>query len=135
MSTEIITLGVIALLVFIGLVFWAQSKRGKLSEGDQKRLRTHWKNIEKECIQNPKGALLEADKLLDEALRLKGYQGSLGEKLKASGPLFSNINGVWTAHKLRNRIAHELDMQLTPTEAESALQQFKKALKDLGVNL
>lgn len=77
--------------------------------------------------------VLNADKLVDQAMRECGIKGeTMGERLKNSVNKFSDINGLWTAHKLRNRIAHESDVAITYDEARSALGNFRKALKDLG---
>jgi hypothetical protein len=78
-------------------------------------------------------SVLSADKLLDQALRELGVRGqTMGERMKSVGPRFSDSNGVWAAHKLRNRIAHEPDVSVTYEEARRALIYFRKALKDLG---
>ena len=78
-------------------------------------------------------SVLNADKLVDQAMRESGMKGeNMGERLKNSPNKFSDINGLWTAHKLRNRIAHESDVYVTYDEAHSALVNFRKALKDLG---
>jgi len=78
-------------------------------------------------------SVLNADKLVDQALRDSGIRGeTMGERLKSSVNKFSDINGLWNAHKLRNRIAHEPDAAVTYDEARYALASFKKALKDLG---
>jgi len=45
---------------------------------------------------------------------------------------WSNANNVWTAHKLRNQIAHEPDVRLDYDGARRALTAFKQALKDIG---
>jgi len=77
--------------------------------------------------------VLNADKLVDQALRERGTKGqTMGERMKNSAPLFSDRNGIWTAHKLRNKIAHESDVYVTYEEARLALHSFRKALKDLG---
>jgi dihydrodipicolinate reductase len=73
------------------------------------------------------------DKLLDQALKSRGARGStMGDRLKSSGALFSDRNGVWTAHKLRNRIAHESDVRVKYEESRYALNRFRQALKDIG---
>ncbi len=78
-------------------------------------------------------SVLNADKLVDQALRERGFRGqTMGDRMKNSGSLFSDRNGIWTAHKLRNKIAHEPDAMVTYEEARYALACFKKALKDLG---
>lgn len=77
-------------------------------------------------------AVLNADRLLDEALRERGIAGdTLGERMKNCKELFSDRNGVWTAHKLRNRIAHE-ETSVSVKQANAALKCFKQALKDIG---
>lgn len=77
--------------------------------------------------------VLNADKLVDLAMRECGIRGeTMGERLKNNSTKFSELNALWTAHKLRNRIAHESDVVVTYDEARYALSCFKKALKDLG---
>ena len=56
----------------------------------------------------------------------------MGERLKNASNLFSNRNGLWDAHKLRNRIAHESDVRVTYSDAQHALANFRQALKNLG---
>ncbi|MBT5016136.1 hypothetical protein HN748_04760 [Candidatus Peregrinibacteria bacterium] len=134
-SSILITVVIILLILFIGLIFWTQNKRSRISPQELKKFQNHWQGILKEIKSSPKNAVLEADKLLDQALKLKNYTGSLGEKMKKAGPLFSDRNGVWGAHKLRNRIAHELNIKVSDFEAKKALGQFKTALRDLGIKL
>lgn len=78
--------------------------------------------------------VIQGDKLLDKALCQMGVQGrTMGDRLKKIGDAkFSEINKVWNAHKLRNRIAHESDFQPDFKQAKNALATYKQALKDLG---
>ena len=78
-------------------------------------------------------SIINGDKLLDKALIESGVPGkTMGERLKKSGDKFTDINAVWRAHKLRNMIAHEDDLDLSYRQAASALAIYKQALKDLG---
>lgn len=78
-------------------------------------------------------AVLNADKLVDQALRERGLKGkTMGERMQCGATLFSDRNGIWTAHKLRNTIAHEPEVKVTYDQASYALSCFRKALKDLG---
>ena len=79
-------------------------------------------------------AVVEADKLLDKALRELQIPGStMGERMKRCGKeRFSHLNDVWYAHKLRNQIAHEPGFTLSFSEARRALTIYRQALKDLG---
>ncbi|HEX3082431.1 MAG TPA: hypothetical protein VHQ86_04200 [Candidatus Saccharimonadia bacterium] len=80
-----------------------------------------------------KSSINEADKLLDHALKQSGYAGAtMGDRLRSAGSRFSNRNDVWSAHKLRNALAHEVGFDLVPSQAKEALSQFEQGLKDLG---
>jgi hypothetical protein len=78
-------------------------------------------------------AIIDADKLLGEALKRKGYKGkTMGERLVAAQRDLSNNDGVWYAHKLRNRLVHESNFRLRRNEAKNALAAIKQGLQDLG---
>ena len=78
-------------------------------------------------------AILNADKLVARALKdLKISGETMGEQMKNAKAKFSNNDGLWIAHKLRNKIAHETNINLNPRLVQQALAQFKRALKDLG---
>lgn len=78
-------------------------------------------------------AIMEADKLCDQALKERGVKGqTMGERLKNGKSLMNNIDRVWAAHKLRNRIAHENGVNVPTAKAKQAVAVFKRCLKDLG---
>ena len=77
--------------------------------------------------------IIEGDKLLDKAMMEMGVPGkTMGDRLKRAGGRFTNQNAVWRAHKLRNAIAHESDVEISYKQAQNALAIYKQALKDLG---
>lgn len=121
----------ILLIVVIGL-----SKRGAASL-DVEKYRSQWLGIESQLKRDEPSsyhlAVLNADKLLDKALKERGYKGqTMGERMKAAKGAWSNANNVWSAHKLRNQIAHENEVRVTYEDARRALAGFKQALKDVG---
>lgn len=131
----IFIIGFLAITFFlVTFVFFKHSRRKHFSQAELNYMHSHWVRIIDSFHSSHKNAILDADKLLDYALSKLGFEGSLGEKLKRAGSRFSNINSVWNAHKLRNRIAHDLS-DIPKDEAKAALGQFKRALNDLGVNL
>lgn len=78
-------------------------------------------------------AVIDADKLLDEALKKRNYKGkTMGERLVAAQRDISDNDAVWYAHKLRNRLVHEPDVRLRKHEAKNALAGFRQGLHDLG---
>ena len=44
---------------------------------------------------------------------------------------FESLNGLWEAHKIRNKLVHETGYFLRPSEAQKALIFYEKALKEL----
>lgn len=99
---------------------------------------TRWKAIEEMVQRNDemsgKLALMEADKLLDYALKSAGFSGAtLGERLKVACYRHSGLRAVWPAHLLRNRLVHEASFHLSPSMARQAIGQFKHALQELGI--
>lgn len=120
----------ITLLIVISL-----TKRGGKTL-DQQKYRTRWLEITQNAGSTSETwqfAIMSADKLLDSALRDRGVAGeTLGERLKNAKPYLSNIDSVWRAHKLRNRIAHDDGVKVSQRQAGEALKIFKKALTDLG---
>jgi hypothetical protein len=92
------------------------------------------KKMDSDISSEWKMAIIEADSIIDEIFKTIGFGGeTLGERLKAVEPSdFDNLQGVWEAHKVRNRIAHEGDrFQITKEEAKEALEKYEKALKEL----
>ena len=106
----------------------------KLGPKELQYIQSHWIRIIDSFDAHPAQAVMDADKLLDYLLGKHGFVGSLGEKLKKAGPRFSDLDGAWRAHKLRNRAAHELG-NLDKRATQEALKQFKKGLNDLGGKL
>lgn len=125
----IVVLALVILGIIIGVILVG---RKRFLSGDAlKQIRHAWRKVE--SIEHPNLQIMEADKVLDHALKMLGYKGSLGEKLKQAGPRFSDLNAVWYAHKLRNTLAHEINAQVFRTETEKAMRIFRRALSDLGM--
>ncbi len=81
-----------------------------------------------------KFALIEADKLVDDVLRKAGFPGDmLGERLMniQDGQL-TTLDGLWEAHKIRNRLVHDTDYFLRYSEAKRAIEAYEQTLKELG---
>ncbi|MEK7528855.1 MAG: hypothetical protein AAB592_03730 [Patescibacteria group bacterium] len=124
------TIGI--LLLGVVVLFFVSRRRRHFTLRDQQFFEENWARI---ASVEPRIALIEVDKLLDAALRKLGYSGPLGDKLKKAKSMFSDYNGVWYAHKMRNKVAHEIEFHVTDHEAKRAMSIFKQALNDLGVLL
>lgn len=123
-------------VIIAGVILLAVVTKGQ-KQLDKQKYRSRWLKIESSLKQDSQSsyhlAVLNADKLLDHAMKDAGYKGStMGERLKGAKQVFTNRNAVWSAHKLRNQIAHEPDVQVEYETARRALASLKQALRDVG---
>ncbi len=92
------------------------------------------KKIASDSVSDWKIAVIEADKVLDKTLDKRGFLGeSLGDKLKKMVPadLPEVYEEVWEAHKIRNRIVHEPDFEITQGESRKLIGIYERAIKKL----
>jgi hypothetical protein len=101
-------------------------------------LSSRWNEIIRHLESNREAewklAIIEADNLVDELLKSAGYQGaSMGERLMSieKGQL-SSLEGLWEAHKARNKLVHDAGYFLRFAEAKRAIKLFEKAMEELG---
>ena len=131
--TFIFAVLIVAVLVFVAILL--TGKRGY--HFNMEAYQAKFLEIENRLKQdNPASyitTIINGDKLLDKAMIEMGVPGkTMGDRLKRAGGRFTNLNAVWRAHKLRNAIAHESDLEVSYKQAHNALQIYKQALKDLG---
>ncbi len=129
--------GAILIVGALLLIFIEFSKK-RTRKIDSEKYRVRWMEVQGQLDKNNDHAnalaVLNADKLFDHALKDLGYQGlTMAERLKGVNRVLSDKPAVWRAHKLRNKVAHEIDASVSYKEARWALAVYKKALKDLGV--
>ncbi len=93
-----------------------------------------WHDAQKLCAKADTWplAIINADKLLDEALKKRRYKGkTMGERLVSAQRDFTDNDGIWYGHKLRNRLVHE-EVQLREKDVREALIGIRQGLRDLG---
>ncbi|MDB5182017.1 MAG: uncharacterized protein JWP13_780 [Candidatus Saccharibacteria bacterium] len=125
------SVGLIVIMFIVRLVVKRRSPRALNAEYFQAR----WKELQKMCGDKTTWplAIIDADKLLDEALRKSRVKGkTMGERLVTAQRTLSNNDAVWFAHKLRNKLVHEDMTNLKEADVKNALIGFRQALKDLG---
>lgn len=122
----------IALLLLVIMALTRKSPAGI----NKDEFRARWLKIERGVTKDEQSwhlAIVNADKLLDMALKARGFKGeTMGERLKSAHSQLRNQNAVWVAHKIRNKIVHEPDVKLSQQATRNALKAFKAGLRDLG---
>jgi len=81
-------------------------------------------------------AILEADSMLEEVLKDRGFSGTTASELlegaKESGYL--TIQDAWDAHLVRNQIAHEgSDFALSQVEARRVIRMYQNFFEELNI--
>lgn len=133
-----IGIGLVILVFLLIIISLARRvlRRSQFQGMTRKEVQTRWDEIERISKQGRMGAkmaIVEADKLLDAALKSMMMPGqTMGERLKAAGYKYQKISEVWYAHKLRNQLVHETDFEVGDAQARSAIHSFKKALELIG---
>ncbi|HEU4967106.1 MAG TPA: hypothetical protein VFT53_06580 [Candidatus Saccharimonadales bacterium] len=125
---------VIVALLFLLLVLRIQ-RRLRAPKLDTAKFTRRWQDVQKLCNAKTTWplAVINADKLLDEALKKSRMKGkTMGERLVVAQRRLSDNDGVWFGHKLRNRVVHEEVDKLKQDDIQAALRGFRQALKDLG---
>lgn len=128
-------IAIVTVVVLAGAVafFLLQRRRPKALKTD--RFQEQWQQLQKLLADKTQwaSAILNADKLLDEALKKSRIRGkSMGERMVHAQRIFSDNDGVWFGHKLRNKIDADPETKLKETEVKEALIGIRQALKDLG---
>lgn len=124
---------------------WKKTTKAKLLD-----LNSRFKSNDVNAL---KIALMEADKLLDYVLTQYGIPGdTLGDRLKNAkesivgkeikkGQKVSNsewnkrkrnkdlYNKIWEAHKLRNKLAHELNFEVKNKDLKTSYTNLKRGIK------
>ena len=136
-NTYGVVLGLIVILV-LGLILVVYiTRRTPRQRLDKEAYQADWLKIMNNCeTTEPNSmamAIIGGDKLVDKAMVELGFAGkTMGERLKNSPKRFSNLDGLWSAHKVRNKLAHEAGFSVDSKTARQALANFRRALKDLG---
>jgi hypothetical protein len=114
------------------------AKHGLVSAQVAQDLGQHWEVVTL-YSQTPNTyavAISEADKLLDNALKAAHFAGNtMGERLKSAQGTFDPYlyNQIWEAHKLRNRLAHDVGATVNGGDLQQSLHAFEQGLVRLGV--
>lgn len=120
-------IAIIALVLMV--VFFMLSRKKRIPIHARSRIQSLINHIP--SVKDPAKRVLEADKVLHEALKSLGVQGSMAELLRTHGSKLPNEQPVWNAHKLRNRIAHEPQIVVSEREATKATEALLKATRSL----
>lgn len=133
MSLElIISLAAGVFLLVVLLTTFAIKRPKKLKVG---RFVASWRELQGFCRDKATWpqAIIQADKLLDVALKKRKLKGkTMGERLVSAQRLFTDNDDTWFAHNLAKKISAQADLKLKESDVKDALLGFRQALRDIG---
>ncbi len=131
-GTVIVGGSVILVVIVVGLIVLRRRPRNFRTD----KFMTSWRELQGYCRDKATWplAVIEADKLLDKALKMKKLKGkTMGERLVAGQRLFSDNDDVWFAHNLAKKLLNkENASKLKEVDVKDALIGVRTALKDIG---
>jgi hypothetical protein len=133
--TTLIIAAVAAVVIIAATAFVWIFRRKRKRKLKIEHYETRWKALQKLCSDKSTWplAIIDADKLLDDALKRLRYKGkTMGERLVAAQRDITDNDSVWYAHKLRNKLVHEDTINLKEPAVKDALKGVRQALRDLG---
>ncbi|MBI1856957.1 hypothetical protein HY003_02215 [Candidatus Saccharibacteria bacterium] len=95
----------------------------------------NWRELQSLCGDRATWplALLDADKLLDTALKRRRFKGkSMGERMVSAQRVLTENDSAWYAHNLVKKIVARPNAKLLKRDVKLALMGFRRALRDLG---
>jgi hypothetical protein len=122
---------IVVIIAVVCLIYWRRRPRPLDKAYFQKR----WHALQKLCANKKTWpeAVIEADALLDEALKKKRFSGkNMGERLVKAQRLLTDNDHVWFGHKLRTKLDAQPKAKLQEKAVKEALLGMRQALKDLG---
>ena len=135
MSSVIMYVVIAMCIGILGAAIFMLIRKYKPQKLSPEYFQEKWKELQK-LLKNKAQwaeAITDADKLLDEALKKRRMRGrSMGERLVKAQRQFTDNDGVWFGHKLRNKIDSQPDTKLKQKEVKQALMGIRQGLKDLG---
>lgn len=131
---EVLVVGTFKALWFlISLPFKKSLRKKGMSSSDRISIVAKKQEIEEllssENEYELRHAVMEADKLVDHILKLKGYKGeTFAERLRSAEDYIdrNTYQSIWEGHKVRNTLAHEQDAKIQQTDLKAAVINLLK---------
>lgn len=101
-----------------------------LSEAERERFLAEWENVQARFIDHPRGAVTEADEMINSVLKGRGYEGGAFERRVAD--LSVHHAGLVEPYRRANAIVvRAAKNEATTEELRSAMILFRAIIEDL----
>jgi len=141
-------------LIVVGIVFfwkkgfelrpdlrYPKKRTSRLSGGNGVNIQEAWMKIMSKTEKNQTAetltvAIIEADKLLDDVLRLLGFQGEhLAERLDRLDrqKRTKSTEKLWQAHRIRNNLVHAQGFNINLSQSTDVLSAYENFFREIKV--
>lgn len=123
---EYLFLAIIVIILLVGVFLTFGFSPKKHLKKDKKSY--YQKEIQKiSALPSPTERIMRYDMVMHHILKDYGYSGTVGDQLKAKPRVITNLDAIWSLHKLRNKLAHSME---TVSEGllERKAEEFEKAV-------
>ncbi|MEA1909603.1 MAG: hypothetical protein U9M89_01045 [Patescibacteria group bacterium] len=121
-------------LALLWLIFKLSKKKKWFTEADREEIRLKFKEIDKllEAGHNSQ-AVMHADKLTDHVLQKMNFKGNtMADRMRDAESIVGGYyQDFWWAHKLRNQIVHEINIEIDESTARKAIRVFRQVVNKL----
>lgn len=134
MYINIIILVLLVLIIWFWIFFaFFYKKKAWLSDEQIKKFTKRLKLINSPSYTG-REKILELDKLYHHILKQVWFSWTFWEILKQNPSYISDIDEIWRLHKIRNKLAHDMDeisIVKLRKEAKNYIQETEKLIKTL----
>ncbi len=125
-----ITIFLFCAIFLFGIWFLIVKRPTKLSAENYKKYSAKILNTK---YLDPAHAILESHKIFVAAISTICTEKRLtsAQKVSRFAKQFPNERKIWQLHRLRNELAHEVEVEVLKTQAELARREFIRALRAL----
>lgn len=115
----------------------SRNGRSSIQTLSREQIFTRWQTIQNMADTGGgnglRQAVTESDKLLDHVMRQQGASGdTMRDRMHSFRNRFSDWPAITRAHGIRNHLAHDVGYDLVASQAREAVNDFGRALRDLG---
>ena len=133
MSPEIIAALIVGTLIVLMVILFVMRRLPRRLKPDY--FTSQWRKLQSQLPDKSHWAqaIIEADQLLDEALRKRRIKGkTMGERLVKIQKEFSDNDAVWFGHKLSAKLKNNPELSVRKHDVKRALLGLQQGLKDIG---
>ena len=111
------------IIVIACIIYFALLNKNKINS----KLRKKYKDKLKKILSQDdiRHKVIDLDSLLSKLFWTLWYNWSMWAKMKKIWNGFVNTDNIWYAHKVRNKLVHEIDFKLSEKESKNIISYYK----------